>query len=119
MKAIMLSAMLIAAATVGINAQAAESSTKITFAKNSYCGNFAGNIKSGKLFRLWLMPDQELVVRNVGRDQIRVAYVNGPSGRLDGEYYGDSNYFYTENKGNHFIKVYGNSSYSKIEVCAY
>ena len=119
MKAVMLSAMLIAAASVGVNAQAAESSTKITFAKNSYCGNFAGNIKNGKLFRLWLSPDQNLVVRNVGDDQIRVAYVNGPKGRLDGDYYEDFSSFYTQHKGNHFIKVYGNTSYSNIEICAY
>lgn len=119
MKSMMLSAMLIAAVMIGINAQAAETSTKITFAKDSYCGNFAGNIKNGKTFRLWLMPQQELVVRNVGRDQIRVAYVTDPKGRLDGEYYDDESYFYTKNKGNHLIKVYGNSSYSNIEICAY
>lgn len=119
MKAMMLSSILIAASVFGVTAQAAESSTKITFAKNSYCGSFAGNIKNGKVFRLSLMPEQELVVRNVGRDQIRVAYVTDAKGRLDGEYYEDESYFYTRAKGNHLIKVYGNSSHSNVEICAY
>lgn len=82
MKNLLLMAALAVSPLMVTSVQAADSSTKITFADNSYCGSFAGNIKNGKEFRLWLMPDQNLVIRNVGDDQINVAYVSGPSGRL-------------------------------------
>lgn len=121
MKRLLLIAPLIAAPlmTMVTTAEAAESSTKITFAKDSYCGNFTGNIKNGKVFRLWLLPDQNLVIRNVGDDQVSVAYVSGPDGRLDGDRYGSESSFVTESKGNHDMKVYGNSSHSSVEFCAY
>lgn len=99
--------------------QAAPTSTKITFAKGSYCGNFTGNLKNGKVFRLWLMPEQNLVIRNIGDDQISVAYAAGPNGQLIGERHDTETGYTTERKGNHYIKVYGNSSHSAVEFCAY
>ena len=119
MKKIILIAALAIAPLITVSAQAADNSTKITFVKDSYCGNFAGNIKNGKVFRLWLLPEQNLVIRNVGDDQVSVAYVDGPNGRLDGDRYENENSFFTERKGNHYMKVYGNSSYSSVEFCAY
>ena len=119
MKKLLIMATLAVAPLMVTSVQAADSSTKITFAKDSYCGSFAGNIKNGKEFRLWLTPDQNLVIRNVGDDQINVAYVSGPSGRLNGERYENETSYTTESKGNHRMKVYGNSSYSSIEFCAY
>ena len=104
---------------VSINAQAADTSTKITFVKDSYCGSFSGNIKNGKEFHVWLLPEQNLVIRNIGDDQVSVAYVTGPNGRLDGDRYDKETSYFTERKGNHKIKVYGNSSYSSVEFCAY
>lgn len=119
MKKILLIAALATLPLLATSAQAADTSTKITFAKDSYCGSFAGNIKNGKEFRLWLTPDQNLVIRNVGDDQINVAYVSGPNGRLTGDRYENETSYITERKGNHRMKVYGNSSYSSIEFCAY
>ena len=119
MKTILLIAALAMAPLVTISAQAADTSTKITFVKNSYCGSFAGNIKNGKEFRLWLLPEQNLVIRNVGDDQINVAYVAGPNGRLTGDRYDNATSYFTERKGNHRMKVYGNSSHSSVEFCAY
>jgi hypothetical protein len=119
MKNLLLMAALATAPLMVASAQAAEPSTKITFVKDSYCGSFTGNIKNGKVFRLWLMPDQNLVIRNVGDDQVSVAYVSGPNGRLDGDRYENENSFFTQRKGNHYMKVYGNSSHSSVEFCAY
>ncbi len=119
MKKLLLIAALATSPLLATTAQAADNSTKITFAKNSYCGNFAGNIKNGKIFRLWLLPDQNIVIRNVGDDKVSVAYVEGPNGRLDGDRYENENSFFTKRKGNHYMKVYGNSSYSSVEFCAY
>nr|WP_317200299.1 hypothetical protein [uncultured Psychrobacter sp.] len=119
MKNLLLLPMLAVLPLMTMNAQAAESSTKITFADNSYCGSFTGNIKDGKEFRLWLMANQNLVIRNVGDDQISVAYVTGPNGRLSGDRYDNENSYFTERKGNHRMKVYGNSSHSSVEFCAY
>ncbi len=112
-------AALITAPLLATSVQAADTSTKVTFAKDSYCGSFAGNISNGKEFHLWLMPEQNLVIRNVGDDQINVAYVSGPSGRLTGDRYDNETSYVTERKGNHRMKVYGNSGYSSIEFCAY
>lgn len=119
MKKLVLIAALAVALLLTVTAQAADTSTKITFAKNSYCGNFSGNVKNGKIFRLWLLPDQNLVIRNVGDDQINVAYVSGPNGRLSGDRYENETSYFTQRKGNHYMKVYGNSSHSNVEFCAY
>lgn len=119
MKILLLMAAIATAPLMVTSAQAAEESTKITFAKDSYCGSFTGNIKNGKVFRLWLSPDQNLVIRNVGDDRVNVAYVSGPNGRLDGDRYENENSFFTQRKGNHYMKVYGNSSHSSVEFCAY
>ena len=119
MKNLLLMAALAVSSLMVTSVQAADSSTKITFADNSYCGSFTGNIKNGKVFRLWLKADQNLVIRNVGDDRINVAYVTGPNGRLDGDRYEDETSYFTERKGNHHIKVYGNSSHSAVEFCAY
>lgn len=119
MKRLLLLAAFITAPLMITSVQAADNSTKITFAKDSYCGNFTGNIKNGKEFRLWLSADQNLVIRNVGDDRINVAYVSGPSGRLDGDRYDNETSYFTERKGNHRMKVYGNTSHSSIEFCAY
>ncbi len=119
MKKILLIAALATTPLLAMTAQAADSSTKITFAKDSYCGSFTGNIKNGKEFRLWLLPEQNLVIRNVGDDQVSVAYVAGPNGRLTGDRYDNENSYFTERKGNHRMKVYGNSSHSSVEFCAY
>ncbi len=119
MKKLWMVAALITIPLFAAHVQAADTSTKVTFAKDSYCGSFAGNIKNGKEFRLWLMPEQNLVIRNVGDDQINVAYVSGPSGRLTGDRYDNETSYITERKGNHRMKVYGNSSYSSVEFCAY
>ncbi|WP_019671820.1 hypothetical protein [Psychrobacter lutiphocae] len=121
----MKNVLMISALTIGclfaLPVQAAEQSTKVTFADGSYCGSFSGNMKDGKKFRLWLQPNQELVIRNTGNDQLNVAYVEGPSGRLEGarDCYEDRTTYYTESKGNHYMKVYGNDSYSSVEFCAY
>ena len=119
MKKILLMVALVSVPLMTMSAQAADNATKITFAKDSYCGNFAGNIKNGKEFRLWLLPEQNLVIRNVGDDQINIAYVSGPNGRLTGDRYDNETSYVTESKGNHRMKVYGNSSYSSVEFCAY
>lgn len=119
MQKLLFIAALAVAPLIATSVQAAESATKITFAKDSYCGNFTGNIKDGKVFRLWLMPDQNLVIRNVGDDRINVAYVSGPNGRLDGDRYDNETSYFTERKGNHRMKVYGNSNHSSVEFCAY
>ncbi len=119
MKKLWMVAVLITAPLLATSAQAKDNSTKVTFAKDSYCGSFAGNIKNGKEFRLWLMPEQNLVIRNVGDDQINVAYVSSPSGRLTGDRYENETSYITQRKGNHRMKVYGNSSYSSVEFCAY
>lgn len=119
MKKMIIIAALVTAPLMATSAQAAETATKVTFAKDSYCGSFAGNIRNGKEFRLWLMPNQNLVIRNVGDDQVSVAYVSGPSGRLSGDRYEDETSYITERKGNHLMKIYGNSSYSSVEFCAY
>lgn len=99
--------------------QAAPAATQITFAKGSYCSSFSGNIKNGKVFRLSLLPDQNFVIRNVGNDRVSVAYVSGPNGRIESEQYGNETSFFTQRRGNHTMKVYGNSNYSKVEFCAY
>lgn len=119
MKKLLLIATMTVAPLIAMSAQAANAPTKITFAKDSYCGSFTGNIKNGKEFSLWLLPEQNLVIRNVGDDQINIAYVTGPNGRLTGDRYENENSFFTERKGNHNIKVYGNSSFSSVEFCAY
>lgn len=119
MRKLIFIAALALAPLLTVTAQAADTSTKITFAKDSYCGNFSGNLKNGKVFRLWLLPDQKLVIRNVGDDQISVAYVSGPDGRLNGDRYENENSYITQRKGNHHMKVYGNSSHSNVEFCAY
>lgn len=119
MKKLLIVAALVTVPLMMTSVQAADSSTKVTFAKDSYCGSFTGNIREGKEFRLWLMPDQNLVIRNVGEDQINVAYVSGPSGRLDGDRNGDETSYITQRKGNHYMKVFGNSRYSNVEFCAY
>ena len=119
MKKLLLMATLAAAPLMVTSVQAADTSTKITFAKDSYCGSFTGNIKNGKVFRLWLASDQNLVIRNVGDDRINMAYVSGPSGRLDGDRYDNETSYITDSKGNHYMKVYGNSSHSSVEFCAY
>ena len=119
MKRLLLIATLVMMPLTSINVHAADTSTKITFVKDSYCGSFSGNIKNGKIFRLWLLPDQNLVIRNVGDDQINVAYVSGPNGRLSGDRYENETSYFTQRKGNHYMKVYGNSSHSNVEFCAY
>lgn len=119
MKKLLIIATLAVAPLMVTSVQAAESSTKITFAKDSYCGSFTGNIREGKVFRLWLMPEQNLIIRNVGDDQINVAYVAGPNGRLSGDRYDNENSYFVQRKGDHRMKVYGNSSHSSVEFCAY
>lgn len=119
MKKLLVIATLTVAPLMVTSVQAADSSTKITFAKDSYCGSFTGNIREGKVFRLWLMPDQNLIIRNVGDDQINVAYVSGPNGRLSGDRYDNENSYFVQRKGDHRMKVYGNSSHSSVEFCAY
>lgn len=119
MKKLLLITALATAPLIAMTAQAADSSTKITFAKDSYCGSFTGNIKNGKIFRLWLNANQEMSIRNVGDDQISIAYVKGPTGRIDVGRYETYSSFYTDTKGNHYMKLYGNSSHSSVEFCAY
>ena len=119
MKKLLVTTLLATSVLLMTSVQAAEPSTKVTFAKDSYCGSFSGNIKNGKTFRLYLAANQNLVIRNVGNDQISVAYVSGPNGRLDGDREQNETAYYTERKGNHYMKVFGNSSYSSVEFCAY
>lgn len=114
-KTVITTAML-AASFISLSANAA---TKVTFTDGSYCGSFAGNLQDGKDFSLWLMPEQELIIRNTGDDQISVAYVKGPKGRLDAVVYDNVRAYYTEAKGNHQIRIYGNSYHSMVEFCAY
>ena len=119
MKAVLLTAALALTPLVASTAQAAPASTKITFPKDSYCGSFAGDVQDGKVFRLWLSPEQNLVVSNTGDDQISVAYVSDGKQRLEGDRYGADTSFYTKRKGNHYIKVYGTSHHSSIDFCVY
>lgn len=119
MKKLLMTTLIATSALLMTSVHAAEPSTKVTFAKDSYCGSFSGNIKNGKTFRLYLAANQNLVIRNVGNDQISVDYVSGPNGRLNGDREQDETSYYTERKGNHYMKVFGNSSYSSVEFCAY
>lgn len=37
--------------------------TQVTFAKGSYCGSFTSNLQQGRLFKLFLGANQELVIQ--------------------------------------------------------
>lgn len=90
----------------------------ITFKNGSYCGNFSGDLYNGRLFSLWLNKNQELIIRNIGNDQLSIAYVVGANGRLVAERYHKVSSFLTQAKGKHVVKIYATSPNSSVEFCA-
>lgn len=90
----------------------------ITFKNGSYCGHFSGDLYNGRMFSLWLNKNQELIVRNVGNDQLSIAYVVGTNGRLVAERYQKVSSFLTQAKGKHVVKIYATSPNSSVEFCA-
>ncbi|PNK61330.1 hypothetical protein [Psychrobacter sp. FDAARGOS_221] len=111
--------LVITAALLATSAQAAEPTTKLVFAKGSYCGSFSGDLKRGKRFSLWLLANQEVIIRNTGYSKIKVAYIDSPNGRVKGEHFDNMTSFYTTKRGNHYIKIYGSDHHSSVEICAY
>lgn len=95
--------------------------TKIRFAKGSYCGSYSGNFVKGKRFSLYLMSNQEFITRNTGDGLQYNVTVTAPNGRrLYGEQLSDSEIMYTTTrKGKHIIRVKSTEPYNSIEFCAY
>lgn len=95
-------------------------STRIQFAKGSYCGSYSGNFSGGKRFVLRLGRDQTFISRNTGSSPQLDVYVTGPTGRLYGEKVSDNEIHYrTTAKGEYEIMVLSESTFASIEFCAY
>lgn len=97
----------------------AKSPTTIKFSSGEYCGSYTGNIKQGKVFRLWLLDEQDFVIENTGNGLIKVDYVKGPGGLLQGRRTHNYQSYYVNRSGQHDILIYGNSDISSVDFCAY
>jgi hypothetical protein len=111
--AIALGAIMTLAATEALAA------TRITFARGSYCGSYAGNFRRGKEFVLGLQRGQTFSTRNIGGGTQYNVYVRGPRGEISGEPVSESqiNYFIPRS-GDYYIRVVSSTPYSNIEFCA-
>ncbi len=95
--------------------------TRIQFAKGSYCGSYSGNFAGGgKRFALRLGRDQTLISRNTGNSPQIDVYVTGPTGEIPGQKVGENEIHYrTTAKGDYEIMVLSESPFSSVDFCAY
>lgn len=99
--------------TLSLNAQALPSS-KVVFAKGSYCGSYTGDLRSGRVFKIALGANQELVINTDGH----VQSVRDSKGKRLADY-GEYDYrYFTRTKGEHRVIMVG-SRFSTVEFCAY
>jgi hypothetical protein len=94
--------------------------TRIQFAKGSYCGSYSGNFSGGKRFSLRLGRDQTFISRNTGTSPQLDVYVTGPTGQIPGQKVSSNEIHYrTTAKGDYEIMVLSESPFSSVEFCAY
>jgi hypothetical protein len=99
---------------------ASAQTTRIQFAKGSYCGTYTGDFSGGKRFVLGLGRNQTFISRNTGNSPQLDVYVTGPTGQISGRKVdGDEIHYQTTAKGDYEIMVLSRSSFSSIEFCAY
>ena len=99
--------------SLSLTAQALPTS-QVVFAKGSYCGSYTGDLSKGRVFKVSLGANQELVINTDGH----VQSVKDSKGRRLTDH-GDSDYrYYTRSKGEHRITMVG-SGFSSAEFCVY
>ena len=99
---------------------ASEASTRIKFARGSYCGSYSGNFSQGREFVLRLAANQTFTSRNIGSGTQYDVSVIGPKGRVVGDNISRNQINYqTPASGDYRIYVESSTPYSSIEFCAY
>jgi hypothetical protein len=94
--------------------------TRIVFAKGSYCGSYTGDFSGGKRFVLGLGRDQTFISRNTGNSRQFDVYVTGPTGKIPGQNVAANEIHYrTTARGDYEIMVLSESAFSSVEFCAY
>jgi hypothetical protein len=98
----------------------ADAATRIRFKKGSYCGIYAGNFRNGKTFVLELSDGQRFTTRNIGRGYNTNFFVTGPTGELEPSRDDAATLsYYTEESGDHYIKIVSTVARASVEFCAY
>jgi hypothetical protein len=103
-----------------ISVQPAGATTRIVFARGSYCGSYSGNYRNGREFVLNLRADQRFTVTNTGAGLQTTWSISGPTGELEGSRSNRSTLeYYTEAGGDHFVYVTSTARRSAVLFCAY
>ena len=94
--------------------------TRIAFAKGSYCGSYSGDFSGGRQFVLNLAGGQDFHVRNTGGGYQYDISVYGPTGYVYGDKRtSDRINYQIPRYGEYYVYVESNSTYNSIEFCAY
>lgn len=106
--------------TIALNTNIANASTRITFAKGSYCGSYTGDFSGGREFILNLGRGQTFTTRNTGNGVQYDMYVYGQIGSIYGERvsYSQINY-QIPIQGDYHVYIESNNTYNSVEFCAY
>lgn len=67
----------------------------------------------------YLLGEQDFVIENTGNGLIKVDYVKGSGGLLQGRRTHNYQSYYVNRSGQHDILIYGNSDISSVDFCAY
>lgn len=115
-----ITALTLSFLTLAFFTASAEATTRIKFARGSYCGSYSGNFSNGREFVLRLAKLQTFTSRNIGNGTQYDAYVTGPTGRVAGEKVNVAQINYQiPVAGDYRIYVESSTPSSSIEFCAY
>lgn len=106
--------------TTFLDVKNADATTRIAFARGSYCGSYSGNFSNGREFVLNLGRGQTFSSRNIGGGTQYDIYVTGFTGRVFGtKVASDQINYQIPRKGDYRIYIESSTSYSSVEFCAY
>ncbi len=94
--------------------------TRIRFARGSFCGSYSGNFTGGREFVLGLARGQTLTTQNTGSGNQYNITVYGPTGRISARKPSKSTLSYTiPATGDYYISIRSTSPFDSVEFCAY
>jgi hypothetical protein len=94
--------------------------TRITFARGSYCGSYSGNFSGGREFVLNLGGGQTFTARNTGGGVQYDISVYGATGQVYGtKVSSDQINYQIPRRGDYYIDIKSSIAYNSVEFCAY
>lgn len=98
----------------------ANATTRIIFARGSYCGSYSGDFSGGREFVLNLGKGQTFTARNTGGGVQYAISVYGAPGQVYGtKVSSDQINYQIPRRGDYYIDITSSIAYNSVEFCAY